>query len=271
VTERAAKDDSLAAVFGRAAPTYDTIIPFFATFGSFLVDLADPKPGERVLDVASGRGASLFPAAERVGPSGEVLGVDLAEPMVDALRADIERRAVSNASVQHMDAMALDLPDAGFDVVLCGFSLWLFPDPEVAASEFRRVLRAGGRCAVSKPTGAASLWAFLLPLAASFAPRATTPFPPLPDRDADQAAILSRAGFEIVEDVERSASFMLGDAEAWWRWVWSAGLRSFLELLPEDALAELKAEAFLRLVQHETPDGIPLHQRARFVVAEAPD
>ena len=64
---------AIAAVFGRAAATHDTVIPFFAAFGARPVDLAALRPGEAVLDVGCGRGATLLPAAElaaRTTPSG---------------------------------------------------------------------------------------------------------------------------------------------------------------------------------------------------------
>jgi ubiquinone/menaquinone biosynthesis C-methylase UbiE len=61
------------------------------------VEWADLQPGESVLDVGYGRGASLFPAAERVGPNGRVLGVDLSAEMVDLLRVDIDGCGVTNA------------------------------------------------------------------------------------------------------------------------------------------------------------------------------
>ena len=69
-------------IFGRAALTYDQVgPPFFPHFGKRLVDIAKISPGSKVLDVATGRGALLFPAAEAVGQYGQVVGIDLAETM----------------------------------------------------------------------------------------------------------------------------------------------------------------------------------------------
>src|SRR5262245_32480725 len=97
--------------------------PLFAHAGHRLVDLVGIRPGDRVLDVATGRGAALFPAAARAGPAGRVVGIDLAAGMVRATRADAGVRGLSQVEVRRADAEALDrsFPRAAFDRALCGF------------------------------------------------------------------------------------------------------------------------------------------------------
>jgi len=107
------------------------------------------RNGERVLDVACGTGLVSFAAARAVGPSGDVLGVDLSGGMVDAARQRATQRGVTNAAFARMDAESLALPDASFDVVLCALGLMYVPDPEQALREMRRVLRPGGRLVVA--------------------------------------------------------------------------------------------------------------------------
>ena len=83
-------------VFSRAAATYDRIGPrFFAYFGQRLVAQAHLAPGAAVLDVAAGRGAVLFPAAQQVSPGGRVIGIDLSADMVRETTADIHARWVA--------------------------------------------------------------------------------------------------------------------------------------------------------------------------------
>jgi ubiquinone/menaquinone biosynthesis C-methylase UbiE len=114
-----------------------------------LLAAAALRDGERVLDVACGTGLVSFAAARAVGASGEVLGVDLSGGMVDAARERGLQREVSNAAFVRMDAEALALPDASFDVVLCALGLMYVPEPEQALREMRRVLRPGGRLVVA--------------------------------------------------------------------------------------------------------------------------
>ena len=134
--------------FNAVAADYDAGPGAFAHFGRRLVDVAAIASGNRVLDVASGRGAVLFPAAEMVGASGDVIGIDLAEEMVRATNEDAARLGL-RVRVQLMDAEHLDFPDAAFDRVLCGFGIMFFPNQERALREFHRVLDPGGQPAVS--------------------------------------------------------------------------------------------------------------------------
>jgi O-methyltransferase/aklanonic acid methyltransferase len=112
--------------FNAAAADYDAGPGVFAHFGRRLVAAAEIAPGNRVLDVACGRGAALFPAAQQAGESGDVIGVDFAEEMVRATTDEVVRLSV-RARLQVMDAEHLQFPDASFDRVLCGFSIMFFP------------------------------------------------------------------------------------------------------------------------------------------------
>ncbi|MET0312385.1 MAG: methyltransferase domain-containing protein [Burkholderiaceae bacterium] len=101
--------------------------------------------GERVLDVACGTGLASFPALHAVGPSGEVVGVDIAGEMVGIAQRRAAARRLSNIRFARMDAEAMDFPGGTFDVVLCALGLMYMPEPERALREMRRVLRPGGR------------------------------------------------------------------------------------------------------------------------------
>lgn len=260
----------MADVYGRACGSYDSVIPYFATFGRRLVELAGVGAGEHVLDVAAGRGASLWPAAAAVGPSGTVTGVDLSGEMVAALRTDAQAPGRSPVRVLEMDAEALDFPDCSFDAVLCGFSIQLMPHPERVAAGFFRVLRPGGRVAVSMPSPASPGWGFILPLIDRYADRAVGPMPPLGGSDVDLPAVFRAAGFDDAVMTEEVAHFVVDGPEAWWRWAWSVGLRGFFEPLPAPALAELKADVFAHLGPRVGPDGLHLEHRAGFLLARRP-
>lgn len=263
--------DQIAAVFGRAAADYDSVIPFFAPIGARLAELAELREGERVLDVGAGRGAALLPAAEGVGPGGQALGVDLSEEMVAALRREIHQRGLTNASARRMNAEALELEADSFDVALSNFVLHLLPNPAAAAAELRRVVRPGGRVAASVTTGGGSQWEFLGSLMRRFAPRATRPIP-MPFRPSfDLEAVLVSGGLAVSLSVEEQIHFVFADEHEWWEWAWSHGMRALFEALAAPDLEELRQEALAEVGRLRTADGVPLAQSARFVVARQED
>lgn len=122
-------------------------------------------PGERVLDVACGTGLLAFEAAASVGPTGAVVGVDLAARMVDAARAQAQARGMARVRFEQMDAEALVVDEGSFDVALCGLGLMYLPEPAQALREMRRALRAGGRIALAVwGTRANCAWAAVFPI-----------------------------------------------------------------------------------------------------------
>lgn len=127
-----------------AAALYDEAFAHVtAYFMPFLLRAAGVAPGMRVLDIATGTGLSAEAALAAVGPAGHVTAADVSAAMAAKAR---ERLAdAPNVSVSVEDGQALSFPDESFDAVLCNLGLMFFPDPVRGLSEFRRVLRPGGR------------------------------------------------------------------------------------------------------------------------------
>ena len=105
--------------------------------------------GERVLDLACGTGLVTLPAARAVGLGGHVHGVDISERMVEALHTRAAAGKLRQVAATRMDAQQLELPDNGFDVVLCALGLMYVHEPAQALREIRRVLRPGGRAVLA--------------------------------------------------------------------------------------------------------------------------
>ena len=129
-----------------AAPDYERL--WQAQLGPAQADMLariELRRGERVVDVACGTGLVSFAAAAVVGATGRVLGVDISGAMVEAAQRRADALGVGHAAFARMDAEALDLGDADFDVALCGLGLMYLPDPERAVRELCRVVRPGGR------------------------------------------------------------------------------------------------------------------------------
>jgi SAM-dependent methyltransferase len=102
----------------------------------------DLKPGERVLDVGCGAGATTIEAARRVGSDGRVWGLDISPEMIDAARG---RSAAPNLEWVVADAVEYDLPMDGFDAIISRFGVMFFSDPERAFRHLHAACRPGGR------------------------------------------------------------------------------------------------------------------------------
>jgi SAM-dependent methyltransferase len=115
--------------------------------------LAELKAGETVLDLGSGAGLDAFLAAQRVGPSGKVHGVDMTEEMLAKARHNAvefsRRTGLDNVEFHHGQIEAIPLPDASVDVVLSNCVLNLSPDQATVWREIARVLKPGGRVSIS--------------------------------------------------------------------------------------------------------------------------
>ena len=137
-------------VSAAAAEQYERVVAryIFGPWTPLLLDAVHLAEGERVLDVACGTGVVARMAAERVGPRGRVVGIDLNPGMI---RVAGSLPAPAGGPIEWIERSALDLglPDASFDAVLCQQGLQFFPDRALALREMRRVLARRGRLALS--------------------------------------------------------------------------------------------------------------------------
>ena len=134
-----------------AAAGYDRAFARVTThFIPFLMRAAHVAPGMRVLDIAAGTGLAAEAALAVVGTSGHVTAADFSPAMVEKARQRLGN--AKNVSLKVEDGQALSFSDESFDAVVCSLGLMFFPDPLRGLAEFRRVLRPGGRAAVSVNT-----------------------------------------------------------------------------------------------------------------------
>jgi len=139
-----------AATYNAAADSYDDPAnSFWGRFGHRTIERLDLPFGARVLDVCCGSGASAIPAAERVGPDGSVLGVDLAAQLLELARAKAAARGLGNVEFQVGDMLDLGLPPGRFDAVVCVFGVFFVPDMAAAVRSLWSLVRPGGRLAIT--------------------------------------------------------------------------------------------------------------------------
>jgi len=256
----------ISGVFTRASSQYSQIGPNFFTYsGKKLVEFANVKEGAKVLDVACGRGAVLFPLSKAASAAGEVIGIDLADGMVERTRSALLHQGITNSKVVKMDAENLEFPDSSFDYVLCGLSLFFFPNLERALSEILRVLEPGGLFVSStfqkkeqdENDETTKRWKELFK---SFED-SLKPIPCVETKSLDNEdeimLFLSKAGFVKIEVASDKKTFYFSSEDEWWETAWSHGARNFLERLDDEALVKYKEQAQNLIRLEKTEQGIP--------------
>jgi len=208
----------------RWAQQQRTLDAMIGPFGDAALQAAAAQPGEQVIDIGCGCGSTTLTLARAVGPSGQVLGVDVSQPMLAIARAAAaDAAAASPASARaalsfiEADAATAALP-LGQDLLFSRFGLMFFDAPAAALRHLRGALREGGRCAfVCWRTPRDNPWAMVPLMAARKAlditPPPADPLAPGPFAFADDVrlrGLLVEAGFSDIDIQRCDATIAIG-------------------------------------------------------------
>lgn len=267
----------VAGVFDRAADTYDAVgVPWFGPIAQVLVDELAVRPGERVVDVGCGRGAALLRLAEATGPSGHVLGLDLAPRMVELTAADARARGLDHVELRVADARDPELPQEAYDVVCSCLVLFFLPDPAAALRTWTASLVPGGRLGVSTFGAQDSRWKAVDALFAPYLPQAMldarasgTRGPFASDEGVEQ--LLRDAGLEDVRTVTADVEAVFSGPEQWLDFSWSHGQRAMWEAVPVEEHPDLRRRATAMLEQVAGPGRrLSFVQQVRYTLGRRP-
>jgi len=240
-----------------------------------MVELLEPRPGQRILELAAGPGETGFLALPRIQPDGELLSTDAAPEMVEAARRRAADLGLTRVSFGVEDAADLSLPDNAVDGILCRFGLMLVPEMERVAREIARVLRPGGQAVLAvwassqlnpwmTATGRAAL-----ELGLTGPPDHEAPGPfRLSDPDRLRSVVLA-GGLEIERIEDASVAWAAASLDEWWETICdtSPTLTTLVERLPTDEAARLRLRAEAHLREYLADDGsLTVPGLARIVV-----
>lgn len=258
---------------GSAAENYERyFVPTIAEPVSHdLLAAAALQPGEGVLDVACGTGVVTRLAAERVGPSGRVVGTDVAPDMIKVARS-IPTPSGPEIEWHEADAASLPFPDDTFDAVLCQMGLMFFEDKAAALQGMRRVLAPGGRVVCNTPGTIQrpfeimdeALIRHISPQLGGFVRAVFSLHDP-----EEVGRLLREAGFQDVDAKETTTTLRLPPpADLLWQYVNLTPMGAVVNPAPEEAKAALEQEFVARCQELTQADGSLVGQQP-MVVATA--
>jgi ubiquinone/menaquinone biosynthesis C-methylase UbiE len=241
----------------------------------WLIGELGPQPGETVLELGAGVGDTGFEAAAILGEGGRLISTDFSPEMVEVARRRGTELGLGNVEYRVIDAERIELDSGSVDGVLCQSTYMLMADPAEALAETRRVLRPGGRLALSvwgapERNPWASIGGMILVERGHMPP----PEPEAPGvfsmaREVRTRALLDGAGFGSVRTEEVSVRLAFRDLDDYEQWVIDVAGPSAMVLrgLPEDEREVLRARLREAFVPFATDGGYELPGVALCAVA----
>jgi SAM-dependent methyltransferase len=215
----------------------------------WLIGALRPRPGETVLELGAGTGETGFEAAAILGEDGRLISTDFSPEMVEVARRRGTELGLANVDYRVVDAERIELDSASVDGVLCQSTYMLVADPAAALAETRRVLRPGGRLALSvweapERNPWASIGGMVL-VERGHMPRPEPGAPGVFSMASKERTreLLDSAGFRSVRTDDLQVRFAFRDLDDYERWVIDVAgpLAMAVRDLPEDELEVLRA------------------------------
>ena len=222
--------------YNAAADSYDDLAnSFWERFGRRTIERLNLQPGARVLDVCCGSGASAIPAAEKVGPKGFVLGIDLAERLLKRASLKAAKRGLHNLEFRTGDMLDLHLPGSEFDAVVCVFGIFFVPDMRAGVQALWELVRPGGKLAITTwgprwfEPATTAFWNSVREVRPDLY-KGFNPWDRICDPESVRA-LLAEAGAQQAEVIAEAGKHPVPSPEAWWSAVLGSGYRGTFDQL----------------------------------------
>ena len=273
IPDSQARKSHITATFDLIAEGYDNPAQRFFPFAAdYMMTLAKPRPGERVLDIATGTGMAAIAAAQAIEPGGRVQAIDLAENMLAKAKRNVSKHALGNVDFHTMDAEQLEFRSNYFDLIACAFGVFFFTDSTQALRSWLRVLKPGGRIiftTFSRSTFQPMAQWFREAIEATGVPFPETAWQRLAETQLCQQ-LVEQAGYHNTQVTTKQMGYHLANENDWWDILWNSGFRGILNALNPEQQAALRTQHLAQVAELKTTHGIWLDVDVIYTQAEKP-
>lgn len=258
--------------FNLVAAGYDNPAQrYFPMCADRMAEYLKPRPGNRVLDIATGTGMVASAMAQAILPEGRVQAIDLSTAMLDKAFENFNKLGLHNIDLHEMDAEKLDFKSNYFDHITCGFGIFFLPDMLASLKEWLRVLKPNGRLlftSFEKSSFGELMNLFI---------RQIAEFDVVIDTDKERLTSLAncenyllQAGYSDIQIHSEQLGYHLAGENDWWEIVMNSGLRGFVSQLDAMQFARFRAKHITEIAKLKTDKGIWLDIHVIFSTGKKP-
>lgn len=268
-------------LWNKVAPNYGKLGPdYWDEFGERLINLAHIKEEVNILDIGTGRGATLFPASRRVGVNGRIIGTDISGNMVKMTNEEIARQNIKNSKVLQINMEEINFPDEYFDNIISGFSIDYILTNDNYFLNILRMLKKDGQLSFSI-WGVQNDQKWLTDIVNEYLITNKN----AKDKNANDKNILLKK-FDTVEDVRRlledvnlnnieifeeENEVVYLDQDQWWDEMWNSAVRSIfesIEKLGQNKFDDFRLKVNNALQSYKREEGLCFNMNVIYAIAK---
>lgn len=258
--------------FNLVAAGYDNPAQrFFPMSADRMAEYLKPKPGNRVLDIATGTGMVASAMAQAILPDGRVQAIDLSSAMLDKAYENFTKLGLQNIDLHEMDAEKPDFKSNYFDYASCGFGIFFLTDMLASLKEWLRVLKPNGRLMFTsfEESSFGELMTLFVKQIAEFDIVVDTKIERL-GKLASCKSFLQQTGYTDIQIHSEQLGYHLAGENDWWEIIMNSGLRGFVTQLNAMQFAQFRAKHLAEITKLKTDKGIWLDINVIFSTGKKP-